>query len=49
MLPDIDMRKDDVITDNFGFKWAVGTFDYMAVGIKKIAKYAPLDRADGRE
>jgi hypothetical protein len=47
MLPDIDMRKDDIITDNFGFKWTVGTFDYIAVGTKKVAKLAPLDRADG--
>jgi hypothetical protein len=47
MSPDIDMRKDDIITDNFGFNWRVGEFDYMAVGIKKVAKYAPLIRADG--
>jgi hypothetical protein len=49
MLPDIDMRKDDMIIDNFGFKWTVGTFDYIAIGTKKVAKYAPLDRADGEE
>ena len=41
-LPEIDIRKDVVITDNHGIKWKLGIVDWFDIGGVSVAKQAKL-------
>ena len=48
MLPDTDLRQDDVITEvKTGMKWKVGVTDFLSIEGEVYAKQAPLERAGG--
>ena len=41
-LPDIDLKKDMVITDNHNMKWKLGIFDWFDVAGTPVAKQSAL-------
>ena len=41
-LPDVDIKKDMVITDNHGMKWKLGIVDWFDVGGVPVAKQSAL-------
>ena len=41
-LPDIDIKKDVVITDQHNMKWKIGVVDWFDVGGVSVAKQAAL-------
>jgi hypothetical protein len=45
-LPDVDVQKDDVITDNHGNQWKVGMPDVIDVKGVIIAKQAVITRVN---
>ena len=45
-LPEIDIKKDMIITDNHGMKWKLGIIDWFDIGETVVAKQAPLIRMD---
>jgi len=41
-LPNVDIKKDIIITDNHGMKWKLGIVDWFDVGGVSVAKQASL-------
>jgi hypothetical protein len=47
MLYDVDIRENDIITEDGGMKWKVGAVDPFSLEGEVYMKQAPLNRADG--
>ena len=41
-LPDVDIKKDMIITDNHNIKWKLGIVDWFDIGGVAVAKQASL-------
>ena len=41
-LPDVEIKKDMVITDNHGMRWKLGIIDWFDIGGVSIAKQSAL-------